>query len=200
MRLFIAIDIPNEIKQKIKEAFLYARDSLEFARFTEPERLHITLVFLGETEESLLKKTEDAIESVSRLYRGGIIKINNVIIGPDENRARMLWLKLDESSHKYLESISNELKKELKSRGIPFDNNHEIFNGHITLAKFDQSWQQKYEGKNDRGKSGDIRLIKEFLPESFEASFGSKAITLFSSVVKDGQRFYESLFESNFKE
>ncbi len=198
MRLFIAVKIPDEIKEKIHNSFLYSRDSLEFARFTETDNLHITLVFLGEVEDALLERIKRIVESVTNKYSQKRIELSGIVIGPDINTARMIWLKLGDDSQKYLESISQSLKKELKDKNILFDGRN-FFNGHVTLAKFGQNWQSKYDSKNEKGKTEDINFIKETLPETFEAHFDSKSITLFSSKKIDGKRIYEPLFESDFK-
>jgi 2'-5' RNA ligase len=200
MRLFIAIDIPKEIKLKISNSFLFTRDSLEFAQFTEIDNLHITLVFLGEIDALLLNSIKEAMGSVSRLYNSGLIKFSNAVIGPDKNSLRMLWLKLGDDSQKYLGSISRELKRELKNKNIPFDDSHENFNGHITLAKFEQKWQSRHAEKNEKAKAEDVEFIEKSLPEEFEASFDSRSMALFSSTEIDGRRLYVPLFESNFKE
>ena len=199
MRLFIAIDIPKEVKEKIRTSFLYTKDSLEFARFTEPENLHITLVFLGEMPESQLNTVKAVMDKTAKPYSVHQLEIKNAVIGPDENQARMIWLKLSDDSQKYLEEISNNLKKELRAKNISFDNDHATLNGHITLARFDSGWRNKFEGKNEKTREEDAAKIKNVLPESFEESFAVSRITLFSSLEKNGQRIYEPLFESDFK-
>ena len=51
MRLFIAIDIPSEIKQKIK-AYAKKFGSVLVARFVSTKNLHITVKFLGEIKDT----------------------------------------------------------------------------------------------------------------------------------------------------
>ena len=200
MRLFIAIDIPKEIENKIRTSFLYAKDVLEFAQFIEPENLHITLAFFGELPESFLGVIKTIIGNISKTYTAKDLIINDAVIGPDETRARMIWLKFDSDSQNYLEKIAHDLKKELKEKNIPFDNTYETLNGHLTLARFGQRWQEEFQSKNSYGKSEELAKIKETFPENFSASFGSKGVALFLSHEKDGRRIYEPLFESNFKE
>jgi len=62
MRVFISINIPEEIKKDIAEI----QDSLpEFeGKKTEYENLHLTLKFLGEIDEKILEEVKDRLEKI----------------------------------------------------------------------------------------------------------------------------------------
>jgi 2'-5' RNA ligase len=60
MRLFIAIDIPDAVQQKI--AKLYC--NFHGVHWSPPERLHITLAFLGQINKQILPSLNTALESV----------------------------------------------------------------------------------------------------------------------------------------
>jgi 2'-5' RNA ligase len=198
MRLFIGIDIPKEIKEKIKNSFLYAKDTLEFAYFVNEDNFHITLVFLGEVPDFKINLIKEIIKKVSANFYSKILEIDNPSIGPDEIRPRMIWLKLSSNSNRYLEEISKSIKKELKIRNIYFENSHKDLNSHITLARFSQDWQNKFMLKNKIEKFQEIKKIKETFPNDFKISFYPSRITLFLSRKDEGgQRIYEPIFESN---
>ena len=64
MRLFVAINFDKETKRKI----LNIQDNLRkyaTGSFSYYENLHLTLVFLGETDPSRLQRVEDAMQSIT---------------------------------------------------------------------------------------------------------------------------------------
>jgi len=200
MRLFIGIDIPSEVEEKVKNAFFYTRDVLDFSRFTDFKNLHITIAFLGKTYQKSLFVIKKSIEKVTNLYPPKDLQIDKIVIGPNDQDPRMLWLKFDLDSENYLEKLSDDLKKVLKTEKIKFDNSHQKLEPHITIARFDKKWQQEFTTQNIKRKKEKLDLIKNALPENFNASFNSKSLILYSSFkTTQNQRIYKPLFESNFK-
>ena len=96
MRLFIAIDIPSELKGKIK----LIRDEINTknvdVKFVEPENLHLTLKFLGEVNEDHAKDIESAISDI--LKGTGPFKVNLEGIGffGSPSYIRVIWVGLKE--------------------------------------------------------------------------------------------------------
>ena len=197
MRLFIAIDLPDEAKDEIWRLFSYAKDTLEFARFTERGNIHITLAFLGEQKDISLPIIERCIENTVSEFKEQEIKITQAVIGPSENIPWMIWLDIDKQSSELLKRISDRLGRELENQSIYFDRKE--FNGHITLARFNDRWQEKFKNTGDeRQKREMLNTIKEsFSP--LEIEFIAKEMTLFqSTLTKDGP-IYQKIFESVFK-
>ena len=54
LRCFIAIEIPETIKKSIADIIDSLKKSGADVKWVSPENIHITLQFLGETEESLI--------------------------------------------------------------------------------------------------------------------------------------------------
>ena len=109
----------------------------------------------------------------------------------------MIWLDIDKQSSELLKRISDRLGRELENQSIYFDRKE--FNGHITLARFNDRWQEKFKNTGDeRQKREMLNTIKEsFSP--LEIGFTAKEITLFqSTLTKDGP-IYQKIFESVFK-
>jgi len=195
MRLFIAINLPQEIKNKIWKDFAYSRNSLEFARFTAPENLHVTLAFLGEQNEDVLPKIEVVLKETVNGIGQHPIRIIGCRIGPSDMIPRMLWLETDRDSESFLRTLTQQVKMGLALKSIDFDQTHG-FNNHVTLARFSDRWQRDFLSKNDKQKSEEIKQIKESLPESVSLPFEAVSIILFESSEKDSQRIYSPLFES----
>lgn len=61
MRLFIAIDIPDTVQQKIAQLYC----NFHGIQWTPPERLHITLAFLGKVKKKWLPHLDQQLEKIT---------------------------------------------------------------------------------------------------------------------------------------
>ena len=199
MRLFIAINLPKDIRNKIWMDFAYSKDSLEFAAFTLPENLHITLAFLGELDESTVPKIKSILTEISSKIGPHPIRINGCKIGPSETIPRMLWLEMDNNAETFIRALTQLIRKELDSKSINYDKTYGV-NAHITLARFSDRWQQLFLSKNDKQKNDEVKKIKDVLPESVSLPFEANSIILFQSTQENGERVYKPLFESELKQ
>jgi len=71
MRLLIAIELPQEVRDHLVNVSNRLKPQIAKASFTPPESLHITLKFLGEVEGRLT----DLKESLVMIRAGGAIKL-----------------------------------------------------------------------------------------------------------------------------
>ncbi len=196
MRIFLAIDLPQNIKDFIWKDFAYSKDVLDSLRFVEKESFHITLVFLGEISgENNLSEIKKSIESVSKNNTAFDLKITGYEIKLSQNSPSMIWLVFDKDSSIKINSLSNDLKKELTSKKIGFDGTYDNF-GHVTLAKFRQSWKDDYAIKNHDDKTKIISDITKELPDAVFYNFRAEQITLFESLSGPNGREYKPLFVS----
>jgi 2'-5' RNA ligase len=128
MRCFIAIDIPEEIKEKIMAIEKELEEKIkESAKFVERENLHITLKFLGEIEENKIPEIKEIINSIS--FTPFKIKLKGIGVFPNEKFIRVIWIG---GESKELEGIASYLDEKLKSIG-KFES--EEFTIHLTIAR-----------------------------------------------------------------
>ena len=86
MRCFLAIDLPEEIKDKIEGI---KRDfKIKGIKLVEKENLHITIKLLGEIDEETVEKIKNLDLSINPIK----VKIKNIGIFPNENYIRVIWL------------------------------------------------------------------------------------------------------------
>ena len=57
MRTFIAVEIPNDIKKEIGNYIDSIQESFRGVKWVSPENLHLTIKFLGEVNESVLRES-----------------------------------------------------------------------------------------------------------------------------------------------
>lgn len=181
VRLFIGIPLPDEYSKKILKLTEYLDDSVW--RKTKEHNLHITALFVGEVDETLVPYIEEIVGNVVERIRpisftGG----REIIMQPDQ--PTMLWIKFDRS--RYYENLVSELRGYFKKIGTwqkgQFKDKTPI--AHITLARI------KGGGMLDS-------LIPPLALSKDLESFTARKMVLYK-VVRDkvsGESEYESLFE-----
>lgn len=90
-RIFIAINLPGNIK---KELVGYQKRWERLpVRWTPPQNLHITLVFIGRVNqsslESILQTTKQAVSKTPPF----IVTLKQIILGPPRAKPRMFWVR-----------------------------------------------------------------------------------------------------------
>jgi len=161
-RCFIAIDLPREAINSIKEIQkLLKKQNLFNGSFTEPENLHLTLKFLGEIDEK-------AVEEIKKILQG--IKFNEFEAGLGEigvfskEFIKIIWMKLND---KGIFDLQKQIDEKLKGMFEP----EERFMSHITIARVKNigdkkallDYVQKIKTKNIKFKIGRFFLKKSGL-------------------------------------
>ena len=124
MRLFIAIPVPEQVK----DALLKAQEQMMgSARLTPAKEFHLTLKFLGETEEKDLEEVKNRLEQVKVEKFDAFL--NGIGVFPDEKMIRVVWAGVE--PHEKITALQKEIENSL--RGLfPEDSR---FHPHITLAR-----------------------------------------------------------------
>ncbi len=123
VRAFIAVDIPEEIKDRIKDITKkWDRGKLKIVR---PENLHITLKFLGEISKDEIWEIYRRISECK--YPPFKIKIGKLNGFPTPRNARVIFLSTESPE---LNEIGNCIRSKTREWG-----DNKPFKGHITLAR-----------------------------------------------------------------
>ena len=127
MRCFIAINIPEKIKNKV---FHISRNlheqNLFHGKVTEKNNLHLTLKFLGEISQEQLEKVKKILNNLN--LKKIKIKITNAGVF-DENHIKIIWLKMLN-----LENFQKQIDEALK----PLFKPEQRFMSHLTIARVKQ--------------------------------------------------------------
>ena len=133
-RLFIAIDLPKDIKEHIK--VLEKEIDRKFGQklfWINEENLHLTLLFLGYIDEQKIDEIVKLLNGLSK-PEPFQLKINQLKYGPDERVKRMIWLIFEES--KELQEFQQSIECILEKGNIPFHKEHRPYLPHINLIRF----------------------------------------------------------------
>ncbi|MDY6780096.1 MAG: 2'-5' RNA ligase family protein, partial [Halobacteria archaeon] len=68
-RLFVSVDVPEEGVAELRELHTRLRETDADLNLVDPEKTHVTLKFLGETDEDAVGEIEDVVEGVTESGR-----------------------------------------------------------------------------------------------------------------------------------
>ena len=135
MRAFVAIELPEEVRSFFaREMAPLFEASLLGLRPVHPDRLHLTVKFLGEILDSAVS---DATIALSHAVVGfSHVRLHSLGGGvyPGKRRPRVLWVGLD-GEIEALQSLRDAVETSMKKAGFPEDARPQ-FRPHITLARF----------------------------------------------------------------
>ncbi len=138
MRLFVAIPVEEEIKRRMLRVCddIDVRDAR--VRWCSAEQVHLTLKFIGEVEESLVKPICDVVQRVADKTPLLEMKICEAGCFPPTGSVRVIWIGGSESSGTLLQA-AQELEDDMVSLGISKEKR--TFSEHFTIGrvKFDHS-------------------------------------------------------------
>jgi 2'-5' RNA ligase len=132
VRLFVAIEIPADIRERFANFLSELRAIAPKAKWVRPENLHVTLKFLGHTEPSKLAAIKDALANV-RSPQAVALDFRGLGFFPNEKRPRVFWAGMQSSSN--LATLASGADRAVHELGFPLE--ERAFKPHLTLARFD---------------------------------------------------------------
>lgn len=164
MRLFVAIELPMELKQQIGARVESVRQQLPVASWGKAETYHVTLAFIGDQPESIVTAIAAQLQASVREARFGV-EIKGAGFFPNARRARVAWIGLSPADR--LAALATEVREGLRRVHVAFD--EKPFKPHLTLARLKAPWSE----------TDAALLTKAF--DQFDGGFTVREVTLFSS-------------------
>jgi len=112
MRLFIAIDIEDEIKEKIEGVEKEIEKTGADIKFVEKENLHFTLKFLNEVREDDVNEAVNKISDSLKGMKQFKMSIEGVGFFGNQNYIRTIWIGVGKGG-KEMEIIIDQLNQNL---------------------------------------------------------------------------------------
>lgn len=124
-RLFIAIDLPDDRIDRLREL----RDETLDARWTPPDQYHITLRFLGDTNEAKARELRERLSGLDLppFPIGG----EGLGVFPSIRKPRVLVASVNEDPR--LLALHGSIAR--VARELGFEEERKPFNPHVTLAR-----------------------------------------------------------------
>jgi len=97
MRLFIALELSPEIHQTLKKIQNSLKKIIPEAKWVNPDNIHLTLEFLGETPEDKLPEIKARLVETASKFQPFTITLDKIGFFPNSQRPRVLWVGTRES-------------------------------------------------------------------------------------------------------
>jgi RNA 2',3'-cyclic 3'-phosphodiesterase len=144
MRLFVALDIDDNIRGRIARFVDGVREFAPDARWVRPESLHVTLKFIGEQSEPQTDEIKKALQSIEA--DGFEMSFRGYGFFPTARAPRVFWVGIEADSR--LASLAATVDSRLASLSIPKEQH--AFNPHLTLARGGAGSSSPRKQKGDR--------------------------------------------------
>ncbi len=142
MRLFVALNLPEALRQALWAAVAPVRDLDLPLHWVRPEGIHLTLKFLGDTPDDRAPEMCRALAraagegggapgSAPAAARPVTVALEGFGAFPDAQRPRVLWAGV--AGDPALELLQHRLEREFAPLGFPTD--ARAFRPHVTLAR-----------------------------------------------------------------
>ena len=186
IRIFIAIEIPSSIKEKISDFQEELKKEHARISWVKPDNIHITLKFLGNVTEDKIDAIGNAVEIAVAQIKSFQIEITNVGAFPNYEKPRVIWVGAQSESD-LLKITAKQIDNELHQLG--FELEKRSFKAHLTLGRV----------KGLHGIDGVINKLKQ--GQGFKGgSFKVHEIVVMRSDLKPTGAVYTSLKRITIKE
>lgn len=186
MRLFIALDIDDGIRERIRRFVEGVSGFASEARWVRPESMHVTLKFIGE-------KPADAVEEIKHavsVVKGESFEISFRGSGffPTTKSARVFWVGIQAGLQ--LASLATAIDQATAALGIPKEDHP--YSPHLTLARGGGRSGAPGRQKEDRPNRG-LQKLQEKLAALPSPEFGTMTAREFflyeSQLMRGGARY-----------
>jgi len=175
MRTFIAIEIPEHIQKKTFLLTEKIPPTYVRIKWVKQFNIHLTLLFLGDVDETNMEMIKEGCLSVSSSYFGFDMALLNSGVFPNFRKPRIIWVGISPDSKTNLVHLANLLREALSFLKI---DERKGFSPHITLGRIKNIYN--------------LLSLKDSIEQiSFKTEkFPVKEITIFKSVLKPDGPIY----------
>jgi len=129
MRLFIALDIPADVRAALTNYLERAGALAPEARWARVEGLHVTLKFVGHVDDAVVEQIKAALKSIKAAPFE--VKFSGAGFFPNSNAGRVFWAGVDGGDQ--LPHLASAVDAALEKLG--FQRETKPYHPHLTLAR-----------------------------------------------------------------
>lgn len=178
LRAFISADV--EPGEALKGVLTDLRRSGADLKVVRPEILHVTLKFLGDTDEGLVDDIASTMDEALRGVRPFEVRFVGMGAFPSLSNIRVVWVGLEDGQA--LAEIARRLDSALK--GLGFERDSKGFRAHLTVAR----------ARSPRGMAKVQEIVRDRAASDM-GSFGISSIRLKKSVLGPQGPTYHTMRE-----
>jgi len=134
LRVFCAVELPDGLRARVAERAQRLRSEFPDARasWEKPEKMHVTLKFLGDVEHARVEALSSAAARSAARVEPFELTIEEPGTFPPHGQPRVLWLGIVDASGS-LSLMHRSLETECAAVGFPRE--PRVFKPHLTLAR-----------------------------------------------------------------
>ena len=131
MRLFIALPLEASVRDYLGRVIQQLRGARASVKWVDPKNMHLTVRFLGETEEAVVPKLKQLMDQIAPKHPAVEAVIDRLGAFPNLRRPRVIWAGLSgeleplEKMARQIELAVRQLRFEPEKKGSP----------HLTLGR-----------------------------------------------------------------
>jgi 2'-5' RNA ligase len=189
MRIFVALDIDDAIRQRIARFMEGVHNFAPDARWVRPESMHVTLKFIGEKSEAEVGEIKQALEGIEASALE--IRFHGYGFFPTAKAARVFWVGIEAGPQ--IEALAAKVDSTMATLGMPKEEH--AFTPHITLARAGGR-SASPRGQKDDGRNQAFHKLQEKLSAMTAPDFGTmtaRAFFLYQSQLSQGGSRYTKL-------
>jgi len=131
VRAFLAFEIEEEtVKKNLIGMQTRAMETGADLKLVEPENIHMTIRFLGDTTLNMADKIFVEMQKVQ--FKPFPVQLTGLGVFPSLSFPRVLWAGIAQGAEQ-LQSVVNQIEPKLQGLGFPPDRNP--FSPHLTIAR-----------------------------------------------------------------
>lgn len=131
MRLFVAVNFPARLRQKIARLCRPLDEAGIPGQWVVADQVHLTLKFIGETPVAQVDELADALEQVAGKFRPFPLRFGPIGAFPSPRRPRVVWLGVEATPE--LRFIKDDLERRLAELGV--EREQRPYQPHVTLGR-----------------------------------------------------------------
>jgi len=158
-RLFIAVDISDEARSAARTYIDLLKSKFPSAhvKWGDPENLHLTVKFLGSTDNDLLPRVVNLVRQNAKDTKPFEIEISGTGVFPSAKDPRVLWLGVKETSGT-MKHLAELIDQDWSALG--FEKETRAFKPHLTIARIRDPRRAADLGRQHQSNSfGPIRFV-----------------------------------------
>ena len=130
-RAFVAIDIDEDIRQKLVTAQQQLTATGGDLKLVEPENIHVTMKFLGDLSDNKIGAAADALRTAVEGAQPFDMTVRGIGVFPNMRYMRVIWAGVTDGRDIVID-IQRNIDRELHKLGFPPERD---FVPHLTLAR-----------------------------------------------------------------
>ena len=177
-RLFVAVDLPTDVKDRLVQITRALRDAGWRARWTKPETTHLTLRFFGNRPVESVAELQMVLRSVLTSETAFEVGTAEMGVFPNPRRPRVIWLGVQDGSGS-LTRVARAI--EVESRRLGIEPEGRPFQPHLTLARVEPDDRETIRNVDER-----FAELARMKPIRFDVGH----VTLYRSELQRGGSIY----------